>query len=435
VSDQLLRSLNKAFVVILVAVMATSVPGVPLLDLGGVEAQDSGAQPKKRSFFDKLFGLRRPVEPPVAKAKRQPGRRAPAPRIEVIAKDEDARRILVVGDFVAGAVARGLDQAFAEESGLMIINRSNGNSGLVRDDYYDWGRVLPGFLDEEKPDIVVVVIGSNDRQQITRGGKRYAPLSESWEKIYARRIAGIADTLKVSARPFFWVGAPPMRGRSASRDMSHFNGLYKSAVVEAGGFFIDVWNGFTDENGNFVSSGPDVDGQLRALRTKDGINFTRAGRLKLAFFVEREIKRQTGIGMGATDVLLQSSAAARIEIGPDGKKRLVGPVISLAGPRPGAGETLAGDSEQEGGIEVAADGRVPATAVNGVAAGIGAARADLAEPGGETPINIMIIKGAALAPVAGRADDYTWPHSSAAAPGSDVDSGPGPLAPILPSGI
>ena len=116
------------------------------------------------------------------------------------------------------------------------------------------------------------------------------------------RIAGMADTLKVFGRPFFWVSAPPMRSSSASGDMDYLNGLYKPAVTAAGGHYIDIWNGFTDDNGNYTSSGPDVDGQLRALRSSDGINFTRAGRLKLAFFVEREIRKQTGIGSGSVDL-------------------------------------------------------------------------------------------------------------------------------------
>ena len=49
------------------------------------------------------------------------------------------------------------------------------------------------------------------------------------------------------------------------------------------------------EAGNYITSGPDVEGQVRQLRTGDGINFTRAGRMKLAFYVELEIRRKPAL--------------------------------------------------------------------------------------------------------------------------------------------
>jgi hypothetical protein len=204
----------------------------------------------------------------------------------------------------------------------------------------------------------------------------------------------MADTLKVYGRPFFWVSAPPMRLAAAGRDMVYLNAFYTDAVEEAGGHFVDIWNGFTSDEGNYISSGPDVDGQLRALRSSDGINFTRAGRLKLAFYVEREIRRQTGIGAGAVDLLTSANQTSQIEIGPDGQKRLVGPVISLTDPRPGASDALAGAPDP-----------VPEVARES-----------------DTPQYLMIVKGAALPTVSGRADDFTWP------PPADTTAAPKPQA-------
>src|SRR5690606_11971861 len=142
--------------------------------------------------------------------------------------------------------------------------------------------------------------------------------------------------------PFFWISAPPLRVSDASADMVYFNGLYRPRVEAAGGHYVDIWSGFTNASGQYITTGPDIEGQVRALRAGDGINFTRAGRLKLSFYVEREIRRQTGVGAGAVDLLASVSNTSQIEIGPDGKKRLVGPVISLSDPLPGGSDTLAG---------------------------------------------------------------------------------------------
>ena len=227
------------------------------------------------------------------------------------------------------------------------------------------------------------------------GKNRLTLHSDAWEKAYVGRITNMADTLKVFGRPFFWVSAPPMRSSSASRDMTYFNGLYKPAVTADGGHYIDIWNGFTDDNGNYTSSGPDVDGQLRALRSSDGINFTRAGRLKLAFYVEREIRKQTGIGTGAVDLFASASQTTQIEIGPDGVKRLVGPVISLGDPLPGASHALAGSTANPD-AKMAAD----------------------------TPQYKLIVQGAVPPAVPGRADDFSWPpRQRAAAPAPQAAGG------------
>ena len=40
---------------------------------------------------------------------------------------------------------------------------------------------------------------------------------------------------------------------------------------------MDIWDGFVDENGAYVSTGPDINGQPARLRAGDGINLTKAG--------------------------------------------------------------------------------------------------------------------------------------------------------------
>jgi hypothetical protein len=46
--------------------------------------------------------------------------------------------------------------------------------------------------------------------------------------------------------------------------------------------FVDVWDGFVDEDGRYAQSGPDYEGQIRRLRSGDGVHFTEAGTRKLA---------------------------------------------------------------------------------------------------------------------------------------------------------
>ena len=400
---------SRASAALLLAVMGFAVAGdvaraqapVPPADVGG----GGGAYrrpplvqppPRRGGFFEMLFGPSlfqpfRPFQPPLGPLPLpqpvQPSE-PPVPTVEILPKDKDAKKILVLGDFVADGLAWGLDQSFAEEPKLAIVDDANTNSGLARTDYYDWNAELPKILNQEKPDIVVLALGSNDRQDMRIAGASVPAHSDAWETTYVQRIKGITSTLKVYGRPFFWVSAPPMRLATAGRDMAYLNEFYKPPVAEAGGTFVDIWDGFTSDQGNYISSGPDVNGQLRALRASDGINFTRAGRLKLAFYVEREIRRQTGLGAGTVDLFTSTNQNSQIEIGPDGQKRLVGPVISLTDPAPGASDVLAG-----------APGTAP-----------------IVKKAGDTVQYLMIVKGEALPTVTGRADDFAWPPRTAAPP-------------------
>jgi len=40
---------------------------------------------------------------------------------------------------------------------------------------------------------------------------------------------------------------------------------------ESGITYIDIWDGFVDDQGRFVQDGPDFEGQTRRLRTNDGV--------------------------------------------------------------------------------------------------------------------------------------------------------------------
>jgi hypothetical protein len=320
--------------------------------------------------------------------------------VPVQPKDPKARKILVIGDFVAGGLAWGLDQQLANEPKLAVIDKSNDASGLVRADAFDWNKSLPEVLNSEKPDYIVVAVGANDRQQMKTGNERFPVRSAPWEKVYTQRIDGIVDTLKVYGKPFFWVSAPPVRASGGSDDMAYLNGLYKPRVEAAGGSFVDIWIGFANANGQYMPTGPDLDGQVRQLRNSDGVNFTRAGRLKLAFYVEREMRQKTGVGVGLVDLLPATSQTATIEVGPDGKKRLVGPVMSLSDPMPGASDVLAGGPEASS-LAIA-----------------------------ESPRFKMIVKGDALPVVSGRVDDFAWPGADApasAAPAAEKVPGPSAL--------
>ena len=48
--------------------------------------------------------------------------------------------------------------------------------------------------------------------------------------------------------------------------MSYLDELYRERAERAGIIYVDIWDGFVDEDGDYAVQGPDFEGQTRRLR-------------------------------------------------------------------------------------------------------------------------------------------------------------------------
>lgn len=356
-----------------------------LLALAGwalpASAQESGMDYYQQRQFDERYRrsrMRFEQPPPVVRRTRRSEAGTAPPAVEAPAAVEklpDARVVLVVGDFMAAGLAEGLREVYAAAPGVSVTDGTKGSSGLVRDDFYDWPKEIGPLIEASHPAVVVVMIGSNDRQQLRVGETREQPLSPAWTQEYGQRLAAFLEAIAARKVPLVWVGQPAFRFTSMSSDMLAFNDLYRQAVAKAGGEFVDIWDGFVDEGGAFVLTGPDINGQPVRLRAGDGINLTRAGKRKVAFYAEKPLNRLLGDalsrgadGTGLSDVPLPGGAAPAASVDRTAP-------VSLSAPRPGDGGELLG--------------AVPAPRGKG-----------------GTPIEQLTGKGIAAPASPGRADDF-----------------------------
>jgi hypothetical protein len=371
--------------------------------------------------------------------------RAPAPRKPDV---PPTTNVLVFGDAMSEWLSYGLEDAFAESPEIGVTRKARINTGLIRTEQrgesYDWPTAAKEIINAEKPDFIVMMLGTADRRGIREairqqparapagqkkdatpaqpGQQAAAPAapakpvdteappdaaqddqpsivapegavagtvvhefrSEKWGELYARRIDEMIGVLKAKGVPVFWVGLPSVRGTRATSEMVYLNDLYRGRAEKAGITYVDVWDGFVDEAGNYNNYGPDFEGQTRRLRSGDGANFTRAGARKLAHYVEREIRR----------VILARAAPATAplpaEPEPDAKappaaaapglppRPIASPVMSLTAPK-GAGDALLGGAP------------VRNNAADSVATRV-------------------LVKGEPIEAPPGRADDFAWPR-------------------------
>ena len=109
--------------------------------------------------------------------------------------------------------------------------------------------------------------------------------SERWTAAYTKRIDDTIAALKSRGVPVYWVGLPAVRGAKSTSDVLYLNDMFRARAEKAGIAYIDVWDGFVDDQGRFTLQGPDVEGQIRRLRAADGVHFTKFGARKLAHYV------------------------------------------------------------------------------------------------------------------------------------------------------
>jgi hypothetical protein len=186
------------------------------------------------------------------------------------------------------------------------------------------------------------------------------------------------DVLKSKGVPVLWVGLPVVRGPKATADTLFLDSLYRAAAGKAGITYVDVWDGFVDEAGRFLQKGPDFEGQVRQLRSYDGVYFTKAGARKLAHYVERDINRLLAARSAPISLPTEPAPDANAIPGQPAPRPLAGPIVPLTASSVGTDQLLGGP----GSRPVTVDAQ--------------AAR--------------VLVKGEPLSAPAGRADDFAWPR-------------------------
>ena len=156
--------------------------------------------------------------------------------------------------------------------------------------------------------------------------------------------------LKSKGVPVLWVGLPAIRGPKGTSDMLFLDALYRDGAGKAGITYVDVWDGFVDEAGRFLQKGPDFEGQIRQLRTADGVFFTKPGARKLAHYVEREVTRLLASRSGPIAVPIEPATPdANVVPGQPAPRPLAGPVMPLVASSVGTDQLLGGPGSRPAG--------------------------------------------------------------------------------------
>ena len=207
-------------------------------------------QQRRRTLFDLLFGDEPAAPPPVEQPQQQapratpratqqaaPSLPPPKPQVE---KAENATRLAVFGDSLAIDLSKALERLYAEDPNLVVINQGVSNSGFVRNDYFDWEAAIDEQIAADSFDLAVVMIGINDRQELSVNGETVRSLTDPWNAAYQARITSFLNKLRAARKPVIWVGLPPMSKTEYSAAIGQISNIQRLASFSGGAEFVDI---------------------------------------------------------------------------------------------------------------------------------------------------------------------------------------------------
>ena len=370
-----------------------------------------------RTAARERFRFRAPVDAPAA------------------ASSEPTFFINVMGDSLGQILAQGLQDGLSDRPEILVRRKARESSGLVRDDFYDWLKAArDAAAGPERLDFAVMMVGANDRQTIKDAAGAYEPRSDKWREIYVRRVEDIATAFRDKKIPLVWVGLPVMRNDRQSADAVYLNDIFREAAVRTGAVYVDTWEAFVDDKGQYSPYGPDLTGQVGKLRAGDGIHFTKTGARKLAHFVEGDIRRALGDATPAVDLaaipqappsavsavpaavtpvmdgdgLVDAQAVISAQIKREVLSGAARSDLQAALPLPELPQALHLPVRPAAGAVVPLTG--PALSPGGLLAARGRGLSAALGGEGQQVIERALAEGRPIESKQGRADDFTWPR-------------------------
>ncbi len=187
------------------------------------------------------------------------------------------RRVLLAGDSLMVSMGPQMREELAGYSNLTLIPIGKSSSGLARADFYNWPRVLEEHLRSEKPQVVVMWVGTNDSQPIYNMPSAGEVGSKTWMAAYYGKIAEVARLSLSHGARFILMGPPVVSNAKTDAKLAMINKLMQRVCQRAKIPYIDTRAALSDAAGRFCPQARTRDGSLVSIRTPDGVHITSAG--------------------------------------------------------------------------------------------------------------------------------------------------------------
>jgi hypothetical protein len=187
-------------------------------------------------------------------------------------------RVAVIGDSLSQGLGPAIEQWFdAEYARVLSLGRQS--TGLSRQDYFNWRTGMRQLVEEFRPDLVFVLLGSNDAQaQVSPSGAEIPVGSVEWVDGYRERTDLLLREATRAGTHVVWVGIPVVADRRRWEFYRRVNDIYReTAATSPLATYVDSWTAFEAKDGGYTAFVRNERGELLEMRGPDGIHFTPTG--------------------------------------------------------------------------------------------------------------------------------------------------------------
>ncbi|MFA5828608.1 MAG: DUF459 domain-containing protein [Candidatus Shapirobacteria bacterium] len=201
--------------------------------------------------------------------------------------------ILILGDSM---IVEGFGPRLANDlvvfPNLEVARRGKYSTGLNRRDVFDWYKETVDLVVEHKPEVLVVMFGANDSQNILdKQGNPFGLDEPEWDEVYRERVAEYMGLVSHITEKIYWVGQPAAREVVFSERLRHLNQIYEQEAQKWENIeYISTWERFVGEGGKYRSVVADNEGIVKRVKTDDGIHMTNHGSKIMSRLVVEEIQ-------------------------------------------------------------------------------------------------------------------------------------------------
>jgi uncharacterized protein len=187
-------------------------------------------------------------------------------------------RVAVIGDSLSQGLGPAIER-WMNPSVVRVLSLGRQSTGLSREDYFNWEAGMRQIVEEFRPDLVFVLLGSNDAQaQISRDGTSIPVGSVRWLEGYRERAANLLGEATRAGTRVVWVGIPIVKDRRHWDFYRRVNDIYReTASADPLGTYLDAWTPFEGRDGGYTAFIRNDRGDLVEVRASDGVHFTQVG--------------------------------------------------------------------------------------------------------------------------------------------------------------
>ena len=187
-------------------------------------------------------------------------------------------RVAVIGDSLSQGLGPGIETAMNPRV-TRVLSLGRQSTGLSRQDYFNWQAAMRQIVEAFRPDLVFVLLGSNDAQaQIAPDGTAIPIGSFDWTQGYREHAERLLSEATDAGTLVVWVGIPIVEERGRWNFYRRVNDIYReTASADPLATYLDTWSLFRTRDGDYRAYVRNERGVLQLMRASDGTHFTPTG--------------------------------------------------------------------------------------------------------------------------------------------------------------